>query len=326
MSVGFCRFVTRARVHVQMDCPMRNPLASKRLDRRVVAIAAKQHGVFSFAQVVAAGGNPSAIHHRISTGRWVRAARGAYAFAGITLPFPARVMAACLSAGDWSFASHGTAAELWIPTGGYGGLHVWSPRRVTTGGIKAHIGRLEKADVTLLGPIPITRPERTIIDLSATISSEQLEGMLDEFLRRNLVQLGRIKKRLESVGGSGRRGVRLLQSLISQRLGEGISESELETRLLRALRKEGLPLPVRQFEIRDDDRFVGRVDFAYPEARLLIEAYGRDHHSTWKDLEHDLARQNEIIALGWRVIVVTWSRLHAERAALMRTIARALAA
>ena len=85
-------------------------------------------------------------------------------------------------------------------------------------------------------------------------------------------------------------------------------------------------MPVRQFEIRDGDRFVGRVDFAYPEAKLLIEAYGRDHHSAWSDHEHDLRRQNELIVLGWRVIVVTWSRLHNDRTTLMRTIARALAA
>jgi very-short-patch-repair endonuclease len=67
------------------------------------------------------------------------------------------------------------------------------------------------------------------------------------------------------------------------------------------------------------------VDFAYPHAKLVIEAYGRRHHSVWTDQEHDLARQNDLITAGWRVIIVTWWRLQNERQQLMRTIARALA-
>lgn len=112
---------------------------------------------------------------------------------------------------------------------------------------------------------------------------------------------------------------------MGQRRAAGISESELETRFLRALHEEGLPIPVSQYEVRDGGHFIARVDFAYPDRRLAIEAYGQRHHSVWSDQEHDLARQNEIIALGWRVIVVTWSRLHNARAQLIRTIARALA-
>ncbi|HLW18215.1 MAG TPA: DUF559 domain-containing protein [Actinomycetota bacterium] len=193
--------------------------------------------------------------------------------------------------------------------------------RVT--GIIGHVGKLDKFDITRLGGIPITRPERTIIDLASILSPEQLEGTFDEFLRRELVQLPRLEKRLAAAGN--RPGVRRLRRFVGERRGARISESELETRLLRALRVEGLLLPVRQFEIRDGDRPVARADFAYPDVKLAIEAHGRGHHSTWRDQEHDFARQNELIVLGWRVLVVTWSRLHQERPALMRTIARALA-
>ena len=81
-----------------------------------------------------------------------------------------------------------------------------------------------------------------------------------------------------------------------------------------------------QHEIKDGERLVARPYFAYPDVKLTIEAYGRGNHSTWSDHEHGLRRQNELIVLGWRVIVVTWSRLHNDRTTLMRTIARALAA
>jgi very-short-patch-repair endonuclease len=195
---------------------------------------------------------------------------------------------------------------------------------VRSPGFTAHIGRLDKADVSRLGAIPITRPERTLIDLSSTSSRDALEGILDEFLRRELVRLPRLERRLVVL--CGRPGVRHLRRLVEERRGSAISESELETRLLRALRESGLPTPIGQYEVRDDGRFVARVDFAYPEVKLAIEAYGGRYHSSWNDQEHDLARQNDLIAAGWRVIIVTWRRLQNERQPLMRTIARALAA
>jgi len=302
---------------------MRDRVTSRRVDAVIARAAAKQHGVFSFAQVVEAGGDSRVVHRRIQAGLWIRLCDRAYALAGSPLSFHSHVVAACLTAGDWSFASHRTAAELWLPTGVSPGVHLWSPHRVRAGGFTSHVGRLDEVDVTRLGGIPITRPERTLIDLASTLSLDSLEGVLDEFLRRDLAQLPRLAKRLNA---SNRPGVRRLRRLVDERRGSRISESELETRLLRALREEGLPLPVRQFEIRDGDRLIARADFAYPDVKLAIEAYGRGHHSTWSDLEHDLTRQNELIVLGWRVIVVTWSRLHQERPLLMRTIARALAA
>jgi len=303
---------------------MRDLVTSERIDAELAAAAAKQHGVFSFKQVLEAGGDSSIVRRRITSGRWLRLYPRTYAFAGHPVTFHGRVLAACLTAGEWSFASHTAAADLWLPSGTTPEVHLWSPRRVRSAGITGHIGRLDKADVTRLGSIPITRPERTLIDLASTLARDTLEGTLDEFLRRELAQLQRLERRLTAVGG--RPGVRHLRRLVEERRGSAISESELETRLLRALRQNGLPAPISQYEVRDGGHLVARVDFAYPHAKLVIEAYGRGHHSTWTDQEHDLARQNELIVLGWRVIIVTWWRLQNARAPLIRTIARALAA
>src|SRR5690348_5256035 len=95
---------------------MRHPTSSERIDVRLAAVASKQHGVFSFEQLVEAGGDPWLVRRRISSGRWLRLSPRVYAFAGSPLSFQGRVIAGCLSAGDWSFASHRTAAELWLPT------------------------------------------------------------------------------------------------------------------------------------------------------------------------------------------------------------------
>src|SRR5439155_13592242 len=131
-----------------------------RVDTLIAAIAAKQHGVFSSTQVSNAGGDPRLVYRRMEACVWVRLSDRAYALAGSPLSFHSRVTAACLTAGDWSFASHGTATALWLGAGSSVGTHLWTPNRLRAAGINPHVGRLDKADVTRLGPIPITRPER----------------------------------------------------------------------------------------------------------------------------------------------------------------------
>lgn len=93
-----------------------------------------------------------------------------------------------------------------------------------------------------------------------------------------------------------------------------VPQSVFETRLLRVLRDAGLPLPTLQHEIRHGGRVIARVDFAYPEAKLAIEADGYQWHSGRIAFERDLARRNALTNLSWDVMHVTWSDLeHPER-------------
>ena len=80
-------------------------------------------------------------------------------------------MAAVLWAGEGAVVSHATAAVLW----GFDGVRA---RRSSSGFrrsatrshelVVVHRGNaLDRADRTMLGPIPITTPVRTLIDLSA---------------------------------------------------------------------------------------------------------------------------------------------------------------
>jgi very-short-patch-repair endonuclease len=78
------------------------------------------------------------------------------------------------------------------------------------------------------------------------------------------------------------------------------------------VRSAGLPEPVRQLDSGDAAGCIGRVDFAYPRLRLVIELDGRRHHSSKLDFESDRARDNRLVAAGWRVIRFTWHQVSAE--------------
>jgi very-short-patch-repair endonuclease len=78
----------------------------------------------------------------------------------------------------------------------------------------------------------------------------------------------------------------------------------METLLLQALRRSGLPEPVLQYEVFDPQgRFVARVDAAYPEHRVLIEYDSQQEHSDEWALARDASRRNRLLPLGYQPLV-----------------------
>lgn len=69
---------------------------------------------------------------------------------------------------------------------------------------------------------------------------------------------------------------------------------------------------------------VARLDFAYPEILLAIEADGFRHHGDKAGWNRDLARRNALTALGWRVIHVTWDDLRERPREIVRHLREAI--
>jgi very-short-patch-repair endonuclease len=79
----------------------------------------------------------------------------------------------------------------------------------------------------------------------------------------------------------------------------------LEARALEVIRSAGLPEPVRQLDIGDANGWVGRVDLAYPDRRLVIEVDSDIHHSTLVDRRADELRDHRLRSAGWTVARIT---------------------
>ena len=89
------------------------------------------------------------------------------------------------------------------------------------------------------------------------------------------------------------------------------------------LHRSRLPDPVAQYVVRNDDGFVARVDFAWPDRRLAVEHEGR-WHGERQNVAKDRARLNRLTAAGWTVLFVTAEEL-ADPVRLVARIAAALA-
>src|SRR4051812_49225760 len=116
-----------------------------RRDAALAALAARQYGVVSLAQLRELGWSDSAVRSRVARGRLHRVHRGVYAVGHRVLSWEAQVMAAVLACGNRAVASHRTAAgHLGLMPSGSRPIDV----TVATGagqsrpGIRAHRGRL----------------------------------------------------------------------------------------------------------------------------------------------------------------------------------------
>lgn len=150
---------------------------------------------------------------------------------------------------------------------------------------------------------------RTLIDLCHVATKDAVHAALLDALRRGLTSVPRITRAMEGTGTRGRTRMAQLRELLDS-LGSGPPpESVLEARVLRILRAAGLPRPALQHRVRARGRVVARVDFAYPRARVAIEADGFRFHGSRPDWQRDLGRRNTLTTMGWRVVHVTWADL-----------------
>jgi very-short-patch-repair endonuclease len=79
-----------------------------------------------------------------------------------------------------------------------------------------------------------------------------------------------------------------------------------------------------QYRIEDHGRFIGRVDFAYPERRVAIELDSFRHHDARGTFDDERARGNNIETLGWRVLRITPAHVKREPDLVAGWIERAL--
>ena len=147
-------------------------------DSAVGAVAERQHGVVSTAQLHAAGVAQGAIAWRVRHGRLHQIHRGVYAVGHSRLTQRARMWAAVLACGgvDAAVLSHRTAAAAWdLRPLSSGKLDVTTMRRgASTATLRVHQGRtIDPLDdvVRQADGLPVTSMARTLVDLAGVLTA-----------------------------------------------------------------------------------------------------------------------------------------------------------
>jgi hypothetical protein len=281
-------------------------LAGAVLDVKVLRLAGRQRSLITRRQLLELGCPKALIEAWLDAGLLFRVHRGVYALAGARVDFDFRVLAGVLAAGEDAVASHRTAAALFgLRRVMCDAVEVTVPgRRAPKGkGLVGHRSdRLEAADRTVIGVVPVTTPVRTLLDLAGVLDEARLGGVLDDVLVRKLASLRAIERILARTAGERRSGARLLAGLVEERrLGKQPSETGLEDELLEVFRAYGLPEPVRQFVLPLPGGGTARFDAAYPELLLGFEADGDRWHKGLLDRMRDEARDSQCGLIGWTI-------------------------
>lgn len=269
----------------------------------IARLAAGQRRIVTRRQMLAAGVGSEAIKHRLANHRLHRVHRGVYVLGTPDLDRLGRWLAAVLACGDRAVLSHESAAALWrlldhrpgpvevtVPGGG-------GSRRA---GVTIHATRsLPATEVKRVRGIPCTSVERTLVDIAGRPAVE-LERAVEQAFAQRL--LGRTRMADALARADGRRGVRELRRTLQRLLHDlPLTRSELERLFLKLVAGAGVPAP-----LVNRHRARHRVDFVWPDQRLVVETDGRATHDTPFAFHRDRARDLDLELADWHVIRLTW--------------------
>lgn len=291
-------------------------------DARIVALAARQHGVVTRAQLLAAGAPAHAIDYRVEKGRLERLHSGVYRVGPLRAPHE-RNMAAVLACGATAVLSHRSAAAAWDllprPTDDPVAVSVRRGRPTPGPAVRVHrVSDLHRDETTVREGIPITTPARTILDVAASAGTWEIEQAVARAERAGLADSERMKALLAR--HPRRPGTRALRALLIRATGPAFTRSEAESRFLGLVRRARLPSPESNVRVKGWE-----VDFLWRRERLIVEIDGFAYHSSARAFERDRLRDGVLAAAGYRVVRCTWRQLTREPEALLVRIAQALA-
>ena len=286
-------------------------------DAALALFAGRQQGHVTRAQALAVGMGPGAFQGRIDRGYLYRVHRGVYRV-GHTAPLEFdREVAAVLACGTRTVASHASAAYLWaLGPRPKGEVHVTGPDRRSRPGVRLHRAPVDPSEVVRRHGVPVTRPSRTLVDFAASAAPLLLERAVEDALRRRLVT----RRELAVELAGGRPGSGPLGRLMAREEGPALTRSEAERRFVALVRAAGLPAPEHNVPVEGIE-----VDLLWREQRLVVEVDGFAYHSGRAAFERDRVRDSRLVALGIRVMRVTWRQIVHEPSAVVAGLARALA-
>jgi G:T-mismatch repair DNA endonuclease (very short patch repair protein) len=163
-------------------------------------------------------------------------------------------------------------------------------------GVRVHRNQVALDVVVDQDGVPVTSAMRTAWDTAALETTGTAVAVLDAMVRCGTVSV----PELESLLGSKSRTWGITKVRRAVGLVDARAESPPESRVRVALVMAGLA-PVPQYEVRSTGEILGRVDLAFPDARLAIEYEGAYHFED-DQIVRDDARYARLRAAGWTVI------------------------
>jgi very-short-patch-repair endonuclease len=284
----------------------------------IARIASRQHGVVTRVQLLDAGLTTHEIRHRVDRGALLREHRGVYRVGHRAPSVEARYLAAVFACGaDARLTGQAAAHLLGLLKGPIAAPEVTTPLKRRANGVKVRRGRIAPPDRALHRGIPSTSVARTLVDLAADLSRDDLARACHEAG----VRYGTTPRQLAATPARRPRNVPGAGKLRLVIEGDvRVTLSPLERRFLQRLGEHDLPLP-------RTNRPAGshHVDCRWPERRLTVELDSYRFHHSRHAWEQDRRREREARARGDEFRRYTWRDVFEEPAQMLAELHRLLA-
>ena len=198
-----------------------------------------------------------------------------------------------------------------------------SQSRVALKGVSARCSRATaQVSVVVSGTDAIltTPADETVLDCALVRPLLEAVIIADSALRVGCVTVDDLVTAVAARKGPGRTRLLRLLELVDPESG-----SVLESMLRFLLVTNGL-IPQSQFRVRSRDgkRNIGRFDFCFEAAGLIIECDGRRWHDPDDVRRKDRHKGNELARAGWRVLRFDWEEVRHSPAYVLAAVRECL--
>jgi very-short-patch-repair endonuclease len=293
------------------------------------ALFASQQGVVNLRQLLDTGCSRKTKNRMMERGDLIRVLPGVYRSASWPMGRDQLKVAACLRnpAAALAFTTAGQEWGLRRMTDPR--LHVLVPHGVSPelDGVVVHrCRRIDEIDlVERPGGLRVTSVARTLFDVGAIIGVNRLRSAVENAFDKEMVTFDSIADAVQRLYHRRRPGSLQIRTVMNSRSDWSTAvQSELELRMLEALRRAGIPTPTLQHVVRLGDGGAVRFDFAWPDLLLALEVDHAFWHSGSSESTKDKGRDRKLAGLGWLTLRVTDDDMRSDLTATVREIGTAI--
>jgi hypothetical protein len=289
---------------------------SRTVERTIARIASRAHGIVTQAEMLRAGISRTEIARRVEKGLLIPQYRGVYRVGHAAPSVEATFIAAVKACGEGAALSGRAAGYLLgLLKGRPPKPEVTTPTERRVKGITTKRCRnLRERDVTTVRGIRVTSVPRTLVDLAAVLTAEELARACHEAG----VRYRTTPRQVEAVMRPHSPGAHRLRAVMRGEIP--VTLSEMERLFFRALKEAGLPLP--ETNRQADGR---RIDCRWPGV-LTVELNSYQFHNSRHSWEQDQRRRREARKRGEEFRVYTWSDITEHKEAMLAELEQLLVA
>jgi hypothetical protein len=282
-------------------------------------LAFSAFGLVNRPQLLAAGVTSPEIRSRLKSGALLPEHRGVYRVGHRAPSTESTYLGAVWACGSRALLKGRPAGHLLGLTNGPAPPpEVMAPVLRRVRGVNTSRYRvLHPGDATVWRGIPVTSVARTLVDLAAVLSGEDLARACHEAGVKHRTTPAHVEAVLKRRPNS--KGASKLRAIMHGDIQ--VSLSELERRFRKLLRRAGLPVP-------DMNKVASerRVDGRWPDHRLTVELNSYRYHNSRHAWETDYERAREAYARGDEFRQYTWRDVFEDPARMMAELRGLLSA